>query len=139
LNDLGVLRSLSALWSAQAEITLGAENITVETCDPLPPAGGNVQVLNGGRLMAPLACAVEICASETLDERVVDADKYPTNALHCLRMANKAFNSDDEQAWLNLAETWLGMIPGRQRVPEEIFGKAIRNRGTRQQPSKSRH
>jgi hypothetical protein len=42
------LGSLSPLRSAQAEITLGAENIAVKTCDPLPPAGGNVQVLNGG-------------------------------------------------------------------------------------------
>jgi hypothetical protein len=27
---------------------LGAENITVKACNPLPSAGGNVQVLNGG-------------------------------------------------------------------------------------------
>src|SRR5262249_40060783 len=42
------LARLSALWSAQAEITLGAENITVKACNPLSPARGNVQVLNGG-------------------------------------------------------------------------------------------
>ncbi len=48
LFDLRLLHSLSALWSAQAEITLGAENITVKACNPLPSAGGNVQVLNGG-------------------------------------------------------------------------------------------
>ena len=42
------LRSLSALWPAQSEITLGAEDIAVKACDPLPPARSHVQVLNGG-------------------------------------------------------------------------------------------
>ena len=70
---------------------------------------------------------------------MVDAGKYRANALHCLRMANKALNSDNEQIWLNMAETRLGMIPERQRMPEEIFEKAVRDRGTRQEPSKSRH
>jgi hypothetical protein len=70
---------------------------------------------------------------------MVDADKYRANALHCLQMANKAFTSDDERTWLNMAGTWLGMIPERQRMPEEMFEKAVRDRGTRQQPSKSRH
>jgi hypothetical protein len=69
---------------------------------------------------------------------MVDADKYRANALHSLRMANKALNLDDEQAWLNMAETWLGMIPERQRMPEEMFEKAVRDRGTRQGP-KSLH
>jgi hypothetical protein len=51
-------------------------------------------------------------------------------------MANKALNPNDEQAWLDMAETWLGMIPERQRMPEEMFEKAVRNQGTRQKPSK---
>jgi hypothetical protein len=41
------VRSLRALWPAQSEIMLGAENIAVKTCDPLPSPGGNVQVPNG--------------------------------------------------------------------------------------------
>jgi hypothetical protein len=40
-----------------------------------------------------------------------NADKYRANAVHCFRMANKASDPDDEQTWLNMAETWLGMIP----------------------------
>jgi hypothetical protein len=44
-------RSLSALWPGRAEITLGAENITVKACDPPPSAGGNVQVPNSGLYM----------------------------------------------------------------------------------------
>jgi len=67
-----------------------------------------------------------------------NADKYRSNAEHCLRMANKALNLHDERAWLNMAETWLGMIPERQRTPNE-FEKAVQKRGTRQEPSKSRH
>jgi hypothetical protein len=54
-------------------------------------------------------------------------------------MANNAVNSDDAQAWLNMAETWFGMIPEKQRTPNEIFEKAVRNLGTRQELSKSQH
>ena len=68
-----------------------------------------------------------------------NADKYRTNAHHCLRMANNALNPDDEQTWLDMAETWFGMIPERQRNPNEIFEKAVRDQGTRQEPSRSRH
>ena len=68
-----------------------------------------------------------------------NADKYRANAAHCFRMANKASDPDDEQTWLNMAETWLGMIPERQRKPNEIFEKPVRNQGTRTEPSKSLH
>jgi len=68
-----------------------------------------------------------------------NADKYRANAVHCCRMANKASDPDDEQTWLKMAETWLGMIPERQRTPNEIFEKAVRKQGTRQEASKSRH
>ena len=70
---------------------------------------------------------------------MVDADKYRANALHCLRMANKAPNLNDEQAWLDMAETWLGMIPERQRMPAEMFENAVRDKGRRQEPSKTLH
>jgi len=68
-----------------------------------------------------------------------NADKYRANAVHCFRMANKALNPHDEQTWLNMGETWLGMIPERERMPNEIFEKVVRNQGTGQEPSKSRH
>jgi hypothetical protein len=68
-----------------------------------------------------------------------NAGKYRANAIHCFQMADKAFDPNDEQNWLSMAETWLGMIPERQRTPNEIFEKAVRNQGTRQEPSKSRH
>jgi hypothetical protein len=64
---------------------------------------------------------------------------YRANAVHCFRLANKASDPDDEQTCLNMADTWLGMIPERQRTPNETFEAAVRNQGTRQEPSKSRH
>jgi hypothetical protein len=66
-----------------------------------------------------------------------NADRYRANADHCLRMANKALNSNDERNWLNMAETWIGMIPQRQRTPRENFERAVLNQGTGQKPSKS--
>ena len=67
------------------------------------------------------------------------ADEYRTNADRCLQMASKALNPNDEQIWLNMAETWLGMIQQRQRTTSEKFEDAVRNQGTLQEPSKSRH
>jgi hypothetical protein len=67
------------------------------------------------------------------------ADKYRANAEHCLRMASKAFDADDEQNWLDMAETWLGMIPEKQRTPSEIFERAVQTRATVTASSKARH
>jgi hypothetical protein len=50
-----------------------------------------------------------------------DVDTYRANAQHCLRMAEDPLNWERKQTWLNMAETWLGMIPQPQRRPEEIF------------------
>jgi hypothetical protein len=36
-------------------------------------------------------------------------------------------------------ETWLGIIPERQRTPEETLEKAVRDQGTPQRPSKPQH
>jgi hypothetical protein len=68
-----------------------------------------------------------------------NTDRYRANAHHCLQKANSAVNADDVQAWLDMAEAWFGMIPEIQRTPNEIFEKAVRNQGTRQELSKSRH
>jgi len=68
-----------------------------------------------------------------------NAEKYRANAHHCLRMADNALNRDDAQNWLDMAETWLGMIPEKQRTPNEIFEEAVRNQGTRQESLRSRH
>ena len=46
-----------------------------------------------------------------------DVDTYWANAQHCLRMAEDPLNWERKQTWLNMAETWLGMIPQPQRRP----------------------
>jgi hypothetical protein len=68
-----------------------------------------------------------------------DMDTYRANAQHCLRMAEDPLNWERKQTWLNMAETWLGMIPQPQRRPEEMFEKAVRGQGRQQEPSGSRH
>jgi hypothetical protein len=68
-----------------------------------------------------------------------DADKYRANAYHCLRMAEDPLNWEHKRTWLNMAETWLGMIPQPQRRSVEIFEKALREQGARQETSTSRH
>jgi hypothetical protein len=68
-----------------------------------------------------------------------NADKFRANALHCFRMADKASDAESEHAWLSMAQNWLGMIPDRQRTPNEKFEKAVRKQGTRQEPSTSQH
>ena len=68
-----------------------------------------------------------------------NADEYRANADRCLQMASNALNPDDERIWLNMAETWLGMMRQRQRQPIEKVENAVRNQGTLQEPSKSRH
>jgi hypothetical protein len=70
---------------------------------------------------------------------MTDADKYRANAHHCLRMAEDPLNWEHMRAWLNMAETWLGMIPEPQRRPQDMFEKAVRDQGMQQEPSKSRH
>jgi hypothetical protein len=70
---------------------------------------------------------------------VSDADKYRANARDCLRKAEKAFHPEDKQGWMNMAETWLGMISAQERTPEELFEKAVREQATQQDPSNTRH
>ena len=61
-----------------------------------------------------------------------DVDTYRANAQHCLRMAEDPLNWERKQTWLNMAETWLAMIPQPQRRPEEMFEKAVRDQGKQQ-------
>jgi hypothetical protein len=69
---------------------------------------------------------------------MTDANEYRANAHHCLRMADDPLNWEHKRTWLNMAETWLGMIPEPRR-PEEMFEKVVRDLETQQEPSKSRH
>jgi hypothetical protein len=53
--------------------------------------------------------------------------------------AEKAFHPEDKQAWMDMAETWLEMIPAPERTPEEMFEKAVREQATQEDPSNIRH
>ncbi len=71
---------------------------------------------------------------------MTDADKYRANVHYCLRMADDPLNWEHKRTWLNMAETWLGMIPEPQRRAEEMFEKTVlRCQTTQQEPSGSRH
>jgi hypothetical protein len=63
---------------------------------------------------------------------VSDADEYRASARDCLCKAEKASYPEDKQVWMDMAETWLGMIPASERTPEEMFEKAVREQATQQ-------
>jgi hypothetical protein len=68
-----------------------------------------------------------------------DSNKYRANALYCLDRAEKAERPEERNVWHGMAQTWLGMIPERQRMAADHFAAAIRARGTGQEPSTSEH
>jgi hypothetical protein len=68
-----------------------------------------------------------------------DVDTYRANANHCLRMAEDPLNWKYKRLWLNMADTWLGVISGPQRSPQDMFEKAVHYPGTQQEHSKSWH
>jgi hypothetical protein len=68
-----------------------------------------------------------------------DVDTYRANAHHCLRMADDPLNWKYKRMWLNMAETWIGMISEPQRTPQDKFEKALHDHGTQQEHSRSPH
>lgn len=50
-----------------------------------------------------------------------DVETYQANANYCLRMAEDPLNWKNRRTWLNMAVTWLGMIPQSHLRPEETF------------------
>ena len=68
-----------------------------------------------------------------------DVDKIRANAICCLRKANDESSDEIAKTWLDLADTWLGMLSEAQRTQEEAFEITVRDRGTRQDASKTRH
>jgi hypothetical protein len=42
-------------------------------------------------------------------------EEYRRQAEECRRMAANAISADDKQSWLNLADSWLQMLPRRLR------------------------
>jgi hypothetical protein len=44
-------------------------------------------------------------------------DEYRRQAAECRRMADNAVSTDDKQAWLKLADSWLQLLP-QERAPQ---------------------
>lgn len=55
-------------------------------------------------------------------------DKYGAHARHCMAKAAQAQRADEKQQWLLMANTWLEMIPERERTAADHFHAAIGNR-----------
>lgn len=68
-----------------------------------------------------------------------DADKYRAYARQCIGAAERTFRHEQKLMLLEMAQTWLGMIPEPQRTSADDFQTAVRKRGTGQEPSRSQH
>ena len=84
-------------------------------------------------------CPLSMLACVLRRMLVSDGDEYRASARDCLCKAEKASYPEDKQVWMDMAETWLEMIPAPERTPEEMFEKAVREQATQQDPSNTRH
>jgi hypothetical protein len=58
-----------------------------------------------------------------------DPLKYLTNAQDCLCKTTAASTSELRERWLDLAESWLTMVPQDLRTLEKIFERAVQGQG----------
>jgi hypothetical protein len=56
-----------------------------------------------------------------------NVEKYEARARHCMDKAAQAQHAEDKRSWLLLAETWLDLIPGRQRTTGDRSNTALRS------------
>jgi hypothetical protein len=52
-------------------------------------------------------------------------DNCRAHALHCLRKAYDAPNDEMKQRWLEVAETWIDMLPEAQVTAEEVLQMVV--------------
>jgi hypothetical protein len=52
-------------------------------------------------------------------------DNCRAHALHCLRKAYDAPNDEMKQRWLEVAETWIDMLPEAQVTAKEVLQMAV--------------
>lgn len=67
------------------------------------------------------------------------AEEYRKKASEAKAMAEELTDMLSKALWLEVAESWLRMIPKPERAAEEKFGDAERDQGTRQEKSTSEH
>jgi hypothetical protein len=68
-----------------------------------------------------------------------DPLKYLTNAQDCLCKATDAANPEVRERWLDLAESWLTMVPQDLRELEKMFERAVQGQGFQRDTLKRRH
>jgi hypothetical protein len=64
---------------------------------------------------------------------------YIANAEECQRMAEISKQPHEKQLWLEMAESWLRMIPSPNRTASEKFDTAEHEQGTNQVRSEAEH
>jgi hypothetical protein len=67
------------------------------------------------------------------------SDEYRANAAECQRMADISRNPAEKQTWLEMAASWLRMIPQPSPSASDKFDAAEQARGTGQRKSDSEH
>jgi hypothetical protein len=67
------------------------------------------------------------------------SDEYRANAAECQRMADVTRNLADKQTWLEMAASWLRMIPAAPRSGSDGFDAAEKVQGTGQKKSDAEH
>jgi len=67
------------------------------------------------------------------------SDEYQSRAEECQRMANAARTDRERRSWIEMAESWLRMIPQRaksnRQKANDAFEAEVKDKGTGQKRS----
>jgi hypothetical protein len=64
-------------------------------------------------------------------------DDYRRNTAEAQRQADRAISEIDRAAWRRVAQGWLSLLTKRPQTLEEMFDKALADKGTGQDEIKS--
>jgi hypothetical protein len=70
---------------------------------------------------------------------MADPLEYLAQAQDCLCKAADAPTAEARDRWLDLAESWLAMVPQDLRTLEKLFQRAVPDQGLHRQTSRTRH
>jgi hypothetical protein len=66
-------------------------------------------------------------------------DEYRKRAAEAQGWADRLLSPLDKEAWLRVAQGWLGLIRKPRLTPQETFNERVKDVGTGQDPSESSH
>ena len=66
---------------------------------------------------------------------MTDDDYYRRQAADAQQQADRSRSGTDRASWLRIAQSWLGLIRGKQSATED-FDRGAREQGTNQDVSK---